>query len=126
MKAATEIIQTPPSQRRWLASLWRQSPKAMGWAFLAPVLSGLVFVVQAYFLAHVLDALISQRQPLQTQWVAIVGIALLIIVRALFLWSGDRLASRAVEHIKQTLRHRLFFIMLSKGPTWTRQHPSGT
>lgn len=125
MSNATQTIKTPASQRRWLAALWRRSPRAMGWAFLAPILAGLIFVGQAYLLARVLDGFIRLQQPLEQLAGGVVGIALLIVLRAVCLWSGQRAGSRAVEQIKQGLRRQLLAMMLAKGPTWTRQNPSG-
>src|SRR5690625_390996 len=125
MRAATEMVKTPASQRRWLAGLWRRSPRAMGWAFLAPIVIGMLFVVQAYLLAYVLDAAIRLQQPIHALWSAIGAIAALIVLRAVFGWSGQRAASRAVEQIKQQLRAQIFAQMLRRGPAWTRQHPSG-
>lgn len=125
MKAATEMVKTPPTQRRWLAGLWRCSPRAMSWAFVAPIGVGLLFIVQAYLLAYVLDAAIRLQQPIQTLGAAIGGIAVLIILRAVLTWSGQRAASRAVEYIKQQLREQIFVQMLRRGPAWTRQYPSG-
>lgn len=119
------MVKTPASQRRWLAGLWRRSPRAMGWAFLAPIVVGMLFVVQAYLLAYVLDAAIRLQQPIHALWGAIGAIAALIVLRAMFGWSGQRAASRAVEQIKQQLRAQIFAQMLRRGPAWTRQHPSG-
>lgn len=125
MEAATETVNTATSQRRWLAGLWRRSPRAMGWAFLAPIVVGLLFILQAYLLANILDAAIRLHQPIQALWSAIVGFAAVIVLRALLTWSGQRAASRAVEQIKQQLRAQLFAHMLQRGPAWTRRHPSG-
>jgi len=119
------MVKTPASQRRWLAGLWRRSPRAMGWAFLAPIVVGMLFVVQAYLLAYVLDAVIRLQQPIHALWGAVGGIAALIVLRAIFGWSGQRAASRAVEQVKQQLRAQVFAQMLRRGPAWTRQHPSG-
>lgn len=126
MSSATESLSPPPAPNRWLATLWRRSPKSMGWAFLAPILAGLVFVGQAYLLAYVLDALIRLRQPIDSLWGAMVGIAVLIVLRALIIWSGQRTASHAAEHIKTTLRTEIFATLLQRGPAWTRRTPSGS
>src|SRR5690625_3569529 len=123
MRAATETIKTPPSQRRWLASLWRRRSRAMGWALTAPILVGVLFVGQAYLLARVLDAFIRLHQPIDALWNFIFAIAGVMIIRALLLWSGQRAASRAVEEIKQELRLQIFSTMLQRGPAWTKQTP---
>src|SRR5690625_398605 len=125
MRAATEMVKTPASQRRWLAGLWRRCPRPMGWALLAPVIVGVLFIAQAYLLAQVLDAAIRLEQPMGTLGGAIGGVAALIVIRALLSWSGQRSASRAVEQIKEQLRAQIFAQMLRRGPAWTRQQPSG-
>lgn len=126
MRTATESLETQPAQRRWLASLWRRSPRAMGWAFMAPILAGLVFVGQAYWLARVLDEIIRRGQPVHSLGWGIAIIVALLLLRAVLLWSGQRSASRAAEHIKRELRTELFAALLQRGPAWTRQTPSGS
>src|SRR5690625_7063243 len=97
MRAATEMVKTPASQRRWLAGLWRRCPRPMGWALLAPVIVGVLFIAQAYLLAQVLDAAIRLEQPMGTLGGAVGGVAAFIEILSLLSWPEQRWASRAVD-----------------------------
>src|SRR5690625_6799506 len=115
MRAATEMVKTPASQRRWLAGLWRRCPRPMGWALLAPVIVGVLFIAQAYLLAQVLDAAIRLEQPMGTLGGAIGGVAALIVIRGFVSWSGGRSARRAVEQTKDETRAQVFAPRVRQG-----------
>ncbi|UHL62856.1 thiol reductant ABC exporter subunit CydD [Paralcaligenes sp. KSB-10] len=112
-------------QSRWLSSLIRLIPLYMGWAFLAPIVAGLLLLVQTWWLAQVLGLTIGGGLPLAAASSMIYSIVLLIVLRAVIVWSGERAASRGAEKIKTRLRLALFEQMLARGPQWTRQGISG-
>lgn len=128
--------QTFSSQPSWLNQAGRYQSRYLLWACLAPLLAGLLFIVQAWWLAQLIDHTLTHTTltspPLASTWWqalltqpfigAVMG---LIVLRAVLLWSGDRAASRATEAIKQRLRQQLFNEWLARGPAWARQHPSG-
>lgn len=113
------------AQRRWLSGLWRITPNAMMWAIGAPLIAGGLLIVQAWFLASVLDQAIRLSTPPEQLWSGMVTIAVLIILRATLIWSGEKAASNASENIKHQLRHRFFTQLLSRGPAWSKQNPAG-
>lgn len=114
------------AQRRWLSGLWRVAPAAMMWAIGAPLIAGGLLIVQAWYLASVLDQAIRLSVPPDQLWSGMVTIAALIAVRAVLLWSGEKAASHASENIKQQLRHQLFAQLLARGPAWSKQTPAGS
>lgn len=113
------------AQRKWLSGLWRLSPNLLLWAIAAPVLSGVLLLVQAWFLARTLDQAIRLHVPPHQLWGPMVTIALIIMMRAIVIWSGERAAASGSEQIKQTIRQRLFSRMLNKGPAWSKRTPTG-
>lgn len=98
----------------------------MMWAIGAPLIAGLLLIMQAWYLASVLDQAIRLSVPPEQLWSGMVTIAVLIALRALLLWSGEKAASHAAENIKQQLRHQLFAQLLARGPAWSKQTPTGS
>lgn len=97
----------------------------MMWAIGAPLIAGGLLIMQAWYLAKVLDQAIRLSIPPDQLWPGMVTIAVLIAVRAVLLWSGEKAASQASETIKQQLRHQLFTQLLARGPAWSKQTPAG-
>ena len=91
----------------------------------APLVSGALLVVQAWLLASVLDAAIMQDVPRKELLASIVGIAVLMLVRATITWAGERAGADAAERIKRHVRQSLFTRMVAKGPYWSRGKASG-
>ncbi|TGV07018.1 thiol reductant ABC exporter subunit CydD [Alcaligenaceae bacterium 429] len=120
-------VSSPRAKRSggWLAQSWRLAPRRMLWALCAPLLAGVLFLFQAWWLADILDRAVIGHAALQQLWPAISIVAGLLLVRALLVWSGERAASSGAEHIKHWLRATLMQRLLNKGPAWSRQHPSG-
>ncbi|MGG4604911.1 thiol reductant ABC exporter subunit CydD [Paenalcaligenes sp. Me131] len=121
------VVSSPRAKRSggWLAQSWRLAPRRMLWALCAPLLAGVLFLFQAWWLADILDRAVIGHAALQQLWPAISIVAGLLLVRALLVWSGERAANSGAEHIKHWLRATLMQRLLDKGPAWSRQHPSG-
>jgi len=91
----------------------------------APLVSGVLLVVQAWLLARVLDAAIVGQQPRQALIGGILGIAGLMLVRACISWAGERAGADASERIKRHVRQSLFRRLVLKGPHWSRGRAAG-
>ncbi|NHC60824.1 thiol reductant ABC exporter subunit CydD [Paenalcaligenes suwonensis] len=120
-------VSSPRNKRGggWLAQSWRLAPRRMLWALCAPLLAGVLFLFQAWWLADILDRAVIGHAALQQLWPAISIVAGILLVRALLVWSGERAANSGTEHIKHWLRATLMQRLLDKGPAWSRLHPSG-
>ena len=120
-------VSSPRNKRGggWLAQSWRLAPRRMLWALCAPLLAGVLFLFQAWWLADILDRAVIGHAALQQLWPAISIVAGILLMRALLVWSGERAASSGAEHIKHWLRATLMQRLLDKGPAWSKQHPSG-
>lgn len=112
-------------QSRWLNRLFRVAPRCMLAATAAPVMAGLLLLVQAGLLAQMLDSAISDGADIAQLLPLISGVLGLIAMRALILWAGDRAASWGAGRIKEELRGVLFASMVYGGPQWTRSRVSG-
>lgn len=123
---AATLLTLPREQSRWLSGLARQAKGYLAIAIAAPVLSGLLLLVQAWFLAGVLNKAIVQGLPKEALLFDIALIVILIVVRTLLTWQGERAGSKASEKIKYLVRQALFADMLQRGPAWTRQQASGS
>ncbi|MBJ7262898.1 MAG: ATP-binding cassette domain-containing protein [Burkholderiaceae bacterium] len=115
----------PRDQSRWLMRAARSPARAMGWACTAPLVAGMLLLVQAWLLSAVLGGVVEAAVPLAHWWPQLCGIAGLMIARALLGWSGDYAGARASEAIKQGLRRALFARLIGQGPVWTRARVSG-
>ena len=91
----------------------------------APLVSGVLLVVQAWLLANVLDAAIVRQVPRQELLSGILTIAALMALRACITWAGERAGADASERIKRHVRQALFARLLHKGPDWSRKQASG-
>jgi len=119
-------LQKPPrEQSRWLMTLAKSARLPLMLAGGAPLVSGALLVVQAWLLASVLDAAIMQDVPRKELLASIVGIAVLMLVRATITWAGERAGADAAERIKRHVRQSLFTRMVAKGPYWSRGKASG-
>lgn len=123
---AATLLTLPREQTRWLSGLARQAKGHLIIAIAAPVLSGLLLLVQAWLLAGVLDKAIVQGLKKEALLTDIALIVTLLVVRTLLTWQGERAGTKASEKIKYLVRQALFADMLNRGPAWTRQQASGS
>ncbi|MVW79218.1 thiol reductant ABC exporter subunit CydD [Bordetella sp. 02P26C-1] len=115
----------PREHTRWLSAQARIPRAALTLAVAAPLVGGVLLLVQAWLLARVLDAAIMGDAPRAALMGDIGIIVALIAVRALLTWVSERAGARAAEGVKQTIRLALFDRMMALGPTWTRSRVSG-
>jgi len=87
--------------------------------------NGLLLIGQAFLLAATIHlVVVMERGPAEIA--PLLGALLVIILlRALLHWLGERAGARAAALVKDRLRSRLFQTMLERGPDWIRAHRSG-
>ncbi|MBP6018494.1 MAG: thiol reductant ABC exporter subunit CydD [Burkholderiaceae bacterium] len=94
-------------------------------AMVAPVLAGVLLLVQAWLMAQLLGvAITAGLAPAQASYL-IAAIVALMMLRAAISWVGERAASWAAENIKTQLRSTLFAYLLAQGPAATRHLVAG-
>lgn len=103
----------------------RWARRKLLWAWLAPMLATGVFVWQAWLLATVVQAIVVDTLPWETQIPALTWIAALVVLRALVLISAEWAGNRLAEHIKLDLRRGLWRRLLGLDLLSLRQKVSG-
>ncbi len=122
---AATLLNPPREQSRWLSALAKTARRPLAFAAAAPLLSGILLVIQAWLLARVLDAAIVRQEPREALLGGILGIAALMLTRAALSWAGERAGAYASEKIKHHVRRALFDRLVSQGPYWSRGKASG-
>lgn len=122
---AATLLKLPREQSRYLGGLAKQAKGYLSLAIMAPVLSGLLLLIQARLLAGVLDKAIVQGLAKEALLLDIALILLLLVTRTFITWQGERAGIKASEKIKALVRQSLFADILSRSPAWSRQQASG-
>lgn len=112
-------------QSKWLSAQARIPRGLLALATGAPLVGGLLLLVQAWLLARVLDAAIVGQVPRSELLGDISVIVVLIFVRAGLAWVSERAGARAAEDIKRGIRLALFDRLVDRGPMWSRTRVSG-
>lgn len=111
---------------RWLR---QQRACARPWTTLSTLLglfSALLIIAQAWLLATLMQALISEQQP-RAQWLTSMLLLLLCFAgRALFSWLREQVGYRAGEQIRRTLRKQVLDRLQQRGPAWIQEKPVGS
>lgn len=111
---------------RWLR---QQRACARPWTTLSTLLglfSALLIIAQAWLLATLMHALISEQQP-RAQWLTTMLLLLLCFAgRALFSWLREQVGYRAGEQIRRTLRKQVLDRLQQRGPAWIQEKPVGS
>lgn len=119
------LLKLPREQSRWLSGLARGAAFWVALATAAPLASGVILVFQAWLLARVLGQAIVAHTSLAILLPNVIGIGVILLVRAALAWLGDYAGVRAAEDIKLKLRLSLMGRLLQAGPLWSRQRASG-
>ncbi|AOB28596.1 thiol reductant ABC exporter subunit CydD [Bordetella bronchiseptica] len=122
---AAALNKPPREHSRWMAMRARAARVPLAVAAAAPLVGGVLLVIQAWLLARVLDQAIVQGAPRAELATPIVAIAALMLARAALAWLGERAGAAAAERIKRQVREALFARLLALGPQWSRQRASG-
>lgn len=127
-RLSPEELSDPELARRnggWLRRWARPARCPVLLAVACGAAGGLLLIVQAFLLAAVIHlVVVMQRGP--EAILPFLGLLLLVIaLRALLHWAGERAGARAAARVKLALRRAVFAAMLARGPAWIRAHPSG-
>ena len=120
-----EAAKLAREQSRWLSEQARLPRLPLIVAVGAPLLGGVLLLVQAWLLARVLDAAIVSQAPRSALLGDIAVIVVLMLGRAGLAWASERAGAHAAESIKQRIRLALFDRLVGRGPVWSRTRVSG-
>lgn len=127
-RLSPEELSDPELARRnggWLRRWARPARGAVLLAVACGAAGGLLLILQAFLLAAAIHlVVVMERGP--EAILPLLGLLLLVIVlRALLHWAGERAGARAAAKVKLALRRAVFQAMLERGPAWIRGRPSG-
>ncbi|MBB5751287.1 thiol reductant ABC exporter subunit CydD [Prosthecomicrobium pneumaticum] len=114
-----------PEQSRFMRGLARDARAALAVALAAPLLAGILLVVQAHLLAGLLGAAIAEGRPRAALVAPLVAVAGLIGLRAVLAGVGEFAGAAAAERIKRSLRDALFRRFAARPVDWVRGRTAG-
>ncbi len=97
----------------------------MALAMVAPVLAGMLLLVQAWLMAQLIGVAVTTGLASGQASYLVLSIVALMLLRAAINWLGERAASWGAENIKTQLRSTLFTHLLEQGPAATRHVVAG-
>jgi ATP-binding cassette subfamily C protein CydD len=89
------------------------------------LLAGMLLITQAYLLSQIISHVFLDGHTLHDVRSLLIGLLVIALLRAVFLWGGEISAMAVAGQVKTTLRERLFAHVLALGPTYTRGERSG-
>jgi len=89
------------------------------------ILTGVFIVMQAHYLAQVVNAVFLDRQGLSQVTIPLTLLLLVMIARATLIWGSEVTAQSTSCTVKKTLRQQLFAHLLRLGPLYTKGERSG-
>jgi len=111
--------------RRWL---FKRASGARFWVLLSVALglgSGLLLVVQARFLARIVDGAFIEGRGTDMLWPLFAILAGVIILRSILGWARETAGFSAGARIRQEIRTELLEQIVSLGPGYTNRQSSG-
>ena len=106
-----------------------QTPQAARWLRLTVALGlagGVLIILQAWLLAHVIDAVAFAGAGLAEVQAWLWPLLGVFLLRAAAAWGSEQTAFRAAGTVKQALRDRVFRHMQQLGPAWLAGQRSGS
>jgi len=113
------------AQSRWLSGLGRRGGRAMVVAIAAPLLAGVLLIVQAWLVASVLGQAIGENVGRAELATSIALIAFIFVARAGLSYLAESSGSAAAEAVIQRVRLALFRKLLGSRPDWSAERASG-
>ena len=92
---------------------------------LTSILIGFFIVLQAWFFSKIVNDAFLGHMHLQDLKTPIIILALVIILRAFFVWANSLIATNLSMSIRDNLRRRLMEKIVELGPSFTRSERTG-
>lgn len=111
---------------RWLK---QHSAPAKHWlriSMLLGILSGLMIIAQAWFLAVILQALIMDNVPREQLLTPFVLLICVFILRAIVTYVRERVGFRCGQVVRQEIRNMVLDKLQELGPVWVKGKPAGS
>lgn len=111
---------------RWLKEKSIISRRWLMISRLLGVVSGLLIVAQAWFLARILHRMIMENIPATALLLPFSLLALVLILRAWVVWLRERVGFHAGQHIRYEIRRQVLDRLQQAGPAWIQGKPAGS
>lgn len=111
---------------RWLKQHSAPAKRWLRISMLLGMVSGLLIIAQAWFLAVILQALImdgTPREQLLTPFCLLIGV---FILRAIVTYIRERVGFRCGQVVRQEIRTRVLDKLQELGPVWVKGKPAGS
>ncbi len=89
------------------------------------LMSGFLLILQAYYLAHIINAVVFDHASLKEVQSWLWPMLLIFIIRAMLAWASEQVAFKAAATIKRHLRDKLHHHLQQLGPAYLTGERSG-
>ena len=111
---------------RWLKSQSVHGHRWLRLSYLLGTLSALLILAQAWFLASLLQALLIDHQPRDSQLLHFILLLACFAGRAFLAWLREKIGFKTGQAIRQTLRRQVLNRLSDLGPAWIQCKPAGS
>lgn len=111
---------------RWLKSQSVHGHRWLRLSYLLGTLSALLILAQAWFLASLLQALLIDHQPRDSQLLHFILLLACFAGRALLAWLREKIGFKTGQAIRQALRSQVLNRLSELGPAWIQGKPAGS
>ncbi|MEJ5062721.1 cysteine/glutathione ABC transporter permease/ATP-binding protein CydD [Erwinia sp. MYb375] len=111
---------------RWLKSQSVHGHRWLRLSYLLGTLSALLILAQAWFLASLLQALLIDHQPRDSQLLHFILLLACFAGRAFMAWLREKIGFKTGQAIRQTLRRQVLNRLSELGPAWIQGKPAGS
>ncbi|MEQ4620550.1 cysteine/glutathione ABC transporter permease/ATP-binding protein CydD [Providencia vermicola] len=111
---------------RWLKQHSTSAKRWLRISMLLGVVSGLLIIAQAWFLAVILQALIMDHIPREQLVTPFVLLLIVFVLRALVTLIRERVGFRCGQVVRQEVRAMVLNKLQQLGPVWVKGKPAGS
>lgn len=111
---------------RWLKQHSAPAKRWLRISMLLGILSGLLIIAQAWFLAVILQALIMDNVPREQLLTPFVLLICVFILRAIVTYVRERVGFRCGQVVRQEIRTMVLDKLQELGPVWVKGKPAGS
>ncbi|WP_272569896.1 heme ABC transporter permease/ATP-binding protein CydD [Providencia sp. PROV255] len=111
---------------RWLKQYSSPAKRWLRISMLLGILSGLLIIAQAWFLAVILQALIMDNVPREQLLTPFILLICVFILRAIVTYIRERVGFRCGQVVRQEIRTMVLDKLQELGPVWVKGKPAGS
>ncbi|EJF7710383.1 cysteine/glutathione ABC transporter permease/ATP-binding protein CydD [Providencia rettgeri] len=111
---------------RWLKQHSAPAKRWLQISMLLGILSGLLIIAQAWFLAVILQALIMDNVPREQLLTPFILLICVFILRAIVTYIRERVGFRCGQVVRQEIRTMVLDKLQELGPVWVKGKPAGS